>query len=187
MTATQTQAPTTHQGILDFVNEVAAMTTPDRIHWCTGSDEEWTELTDALVASGTFTRLDPAKKPNSFHCASDPSDVARVEDRTFICSVDEKDAGPTNNWMDPQEMKALMRKLYAGCMTGRTMYVIPFVMGHLEAEHPMFGVEITDSAYVTASMRRRTLTPVRAITRMETTTYSESVISTPNIGFSALR
>ncbi|MGA8245701.1 MAG: phosphoenolpyruvate carboxykinase (GTP) [Nocardioides sp.] len=146
-------AATTHQGILDFVNEVAELTTPDRIHWCTGSDEEWTELTDTLVATGTFTRLDPAKKPNSFHCASDPSDVARVEDRTFICSVEEKDAGPTNNWMAPDEMKDIMRGLYAGCMKGRTMYVIPFVMGHLEAEHPMFGVEITDSAYVTVSMR----------------------------------
>src|SRR6476659_6088487 len=152
MTA-ETQAPTTHQGILDFVNEVAAMTQPDSIHWCTGSDEEWTELTDALVSTGTFTRLNPAIKPNSFYAASDPIDVARVEDRTYICSVDEKDCGPTNNWMDPNEMKAIMRDLYEGCMRGRTMYVIPFVMGHLEAEKPMFGVEITDSAYVTASMR----------------------------------
>src|SRR3954471_10955430 len=146
-------APNSHQGILHFVHEVAALQTPDRIHWCTGSDEEWTELTDALVAAGTFTQLDPAKKPNSFHCASDPSDVARVEDRTYICSVEEKDAGPTNNWMAPDEMKDIMRGLYAGCMKGRTMYVIPFVMGHLEAEQPMFGVEITDSAYVTVSMR----------------------------------
>ncbi len=146
-------APTTHQGILDFVNEVAAMTRPARIHWCTGSDEEWTELTDALTSTGTFTRLNPAIKPNSFYAASDPTDVARVEDRTYICSVDEKDCGPTNNWMAPDEMKALMRKLYDGCMAGRTMYVIPFVMGHLEAEKPMFGIEITDSAYVTASMR----------------------------------
>ena len=93
------EQPTTHQGILDFVNEVAAMTQPDRIHWCTGSDEEWTELTDALVSTGTFTRLNPAIKPNSFHAASDPIDVARVEDRTYICSVDEKDAGPpTTGW-----------------------------------------------------------------------------------------
>jgi phosphoenolpyruvate carboxykinase (GTP) len=158
---------TTHQGILDFVAEVAAMTTPDRIHWCTGSDEEWTELTDALVASGTFTRLDPAKKPNSFHARTDPTDVARVEDRTFICSVDEKDAGPTNNWMDPDEMKAIMRGLYAGCMRGRTMYVIPFVMGHLEAEKPMFGVEITDSAYVTASMRVMARMGTHVLRRME--------------------
>ena len=146
-------APTTHQGILDFVNEVAAMTRPARIHWCTGSDEEWTQLTDALVSTGTFTRLNPAIKPNSFHAASDPTDVARVEDRTYICSVDEKDCGPTNNWMAPDEMKAIMRTLYAGSMAGRTMYVIPFVMGHLDADKPMFGIEITDSAYVTASMR----------------------------------
>ena len=123
------------------------------MHWCTGSDEEWAELTDALVASGTFTRLNPEKKPNSFWARTDPTDVARVEDRTFICSVEEKDAGPTNNWMDPNEMKAIMTDLYRGCMRGRTMYVIPFVMGHVEAEEPMFGVEITDSAYVVASMR----------------------------------
>jgi phosphoenolpyruvate carboxykinase (GTP) len=166
MTA-QTQAPTSHQGILDFVNEVAELTTPDHIHWCTGSDEEWTELTDALVASGTFTRLNPQIKPNSFHARTDPTDVARVEDRTFICSVDEKDAGPTNNWMDPNEMKAIMRKLYAGCMKGRTMYVIPFVMGHLEAEKPMFGVEITDSAYVTASMRVMARMGTNVLRKME--------------------
>src|SRR5690242_62310 len=147
------EAPTTHQAILSWVEQIAELTQPDEVQWCTGSDEEWTELTDALVASGTFVRLDENKKPNSFWARTDPTDVARVEDRTFICSVDEKDAGPTNNWMDPNEMKALMRKLYAGCMTGRTMYVIPFVMGHLEAEKPMFGVEITDSAYVVASMR----------------------------------
>ena len=140
MTAETTQdrgtAPTTHEGILSWVNEIAELTRPRDVRWCTGSDEEWTELTDALVATGTFTRLDETKKPNSFHCASDPTDVARVEDRTFICSVDEKDAGPTNNWMDPLEMKAIMRELYEGSMRGRTMYVIPFVMGHLEAEQP---------------------------------------------------
>ncbi|QWF22524.1 phosphoenolpyruvate carboxykinase (GTP) [Nocardioides sp. LMS-CY] len=154
MTATHaTTTPTTHRGILDFVEEIAALTRPDRIHWCTGSDEEWAELTDTLVATGTFTRLDPAIKPNSFHAASDPTDVARVEDRTYICSVDERDAGPTNNWMAPDEMKRIMRGLYDGCMRGRTMYVIPFVMGHLDAERPMFGIEVTDSAYVTASMR----------------------------------
>ena len=145
--------PTTHQGIVDFVNEVAELTQPDRIQWCTGSDEEWTELTEPLMATGTFTQLNPAIKPNSFYAASDPIDVARVEDRTYICSVDERDAGPTNNWMPPEEMKELMRGLYAGCMRGRTMYVIPFVMGHLDAEKPMFGIEVTDSAYVTASMR----------------------------------
>jgi len=153
MTAiSETSAPTTHQGILAWVNEIAELTQPDNIHWCTGSDEEWEQLTAALEGTGTFTRLNPEIKPNSFHAASDPTDVARVEDRTYICSVDEKDCGPTNNWMDPTEMKTLMRGLYAGCMKGRTMYVIPFVMGHLDAEKPMFGVELTDSAYVTVSM-----------------------------------
>ena len=154
MTATsETSAPTTHQGILAWVNEIAELTQPDSIHWCTGSDEEWEQLTAALEGTGTFTRLNPEIKPNSFHAASDPTDVARVEDQTFICSVDEKDCGPTNNWMDPEKMKDLMRGLYAGCMKGRTMYVIPFVMGHLDAEKPMFGIELTDSAYVTVSMR----------------------------------
>src|SRR6188472_2095658 len=148
-----TNPPTSHAGIASWVAEVAELTQPDRVHWCTGSDEEWVELTDALVATGTFTRLNEEKKPNSFYAASDPTDVARVEDRTFICSVDEKDCGPTNNWMDPQEMKAIMTDLYRGCMRGRTMFVIPFVMGHLESETPMFGVEITDSAYVVVSMR----------------------------------
>jgi phosphoenolpyruvate carboxykinase (GTP) len=144
--------PTTHEGILTWVNEVAELTQPADIHWCTGSPEEWVMLTDSLVESGTFVRLDESKKPNSFWAASDPTDVARVEDRTFICSAEEKDAGPTNNWMDPNEMKAIMTDLYRGCMKGRTMYVIPFVMGHLDAEQPMFGVEITDSAYVAVSM-----------------------------------
>ena len=166
-TQAATTHPTTHQGIVDFVEEIAALTQPDRIHWCTGSDDEWTELTEALVATGTFTRLNPAIKPNSFYAASDPIDVARVEDRTFICSVDERDAGPTNNWMDPNEMKALMRGLYDGCMRGRTMYVIPFVMGHLDAEKPMFGVEITDSAYVTVSMRVMARMGTSVLKRME--------------------
>ncbi len=166
-TATSEGPATTHEGILAFVNEVAELTTPDRVYWCTGSDEEWVELTDALVATGTFTRLDEKKKPNSFYAASDPTDVARVEDRTYICSVEEKDCGPTNNWMDPNEMKSIMRKLYAGCMKGRTMYVIPFVMGHLEAEHPMFGVEITDSAYVTASMKVMARMGTNVLRKME--------------------
>jgi phosphoenolpyruvate carboxykinase (GTP) len=144
-------APTTHARLLQWVQEVAELTQPDAVRWCDGSDEEWNRLTDELVEAGTFVKL--AKKPNSFWCASDPSDVARVEGRTFICSVDEADAGPTNNWMAPDEMKQVMTDLYRGSMRGRTMYVIPFVMGHLEAESPMFGVEITDSAYVVVSMR----------------------------------
>jgi phosphoenolpyruvate carboxykinase (GTP) len=164
---THSTAPTSHAGIAAWVSEVAGLTRPDRVHWCTGSDDEWTELTDALVATGTFTRLNPDKKPNSFHAASDPTDVARVEDRTYICSVDEKDCGPTNNWMDPAEMKAIMTGLYDGCMRGRTMYVIPFVMGHLESDTPMFGVEITDSAYVVASMRVMARMGSNVLRRME--------------------
>jgi phosphoenolpyruvate carboxykinase (GTP) len=142
----------TYTKLQDWVDEVAALTKPADIYWCEGSPEEWVRITDKLVEAGTFKRLNEEKKPNSFYCASDPNDVARVEDRTYICSVEEKDAGPTNNWMAPSDMKKLMTELYDGCMQGRTMYVIPFVMGHLESEHPMFGVEITDSAYVVASM-----------------------------------
>src|SRR4051812_4245217 len=147
-----TQRHTTHAGLSAWVEQVAELTQPRDIRWITGSPEEWTELTDQLVASGTFVRLDESKKPNSFYCASDPSDVARVEGQTYICSVEEKDSGPTNNWMAPEQMKARMTELYRGSMQGRTMYVIPFVMGHLEATVPMFGVEITDSAYVVVSM-----------------------------------
>ncbi|QWC86457.1 phosphoenolpyruvate carboxykinase (GTP) [Nocardioidaceae bacterium] len=166
-TTSSSNAPTSHQGIAAWVAEIAELTTPDSIHWVTGSDEEWTQLTDSLVETGTFTRLNPDIKPNSFHCASDPSDVARVEDRTYICSVEERDAGPTNNWMDPGEMKEIMRGLYAGCMKGRTMYVVPFVMGHLDAAEPMFGVEITDSAYVVASMRVMARMGTHVLRRME--------------------
>ncbi|GIE79498.1 phosphoenolpyruvate carboxykinase [GTP] [Actinoplanes philippinensis] len=148
-----TQPPTSHPRLLAWIDEVAALTTPDRIVWCDGSEAEWTRLTDELVDSGALVRLDDKKKPNSFWARTDPSDVARVEERTFICSVDEADAGPTNNWMDPAEMKQLMTGLYRGCMRGRTMYVVPFCMGPLDAAEPMFGVELTDSPYVVASMR----------------------------------
>jgi phosphoenolpyruvate carboxykinase (GTP) len=163
----QSDGSTSHSRLAAWVAEVAALTTPERISWVTGSDQEWKTLTDGLVASGTFTRLNEDIKPNSFHCASDHSDVARVEDRTFICSVEEKDAGPTNNWMAPDQMKTIMEHLYRGSMTGRTMYVIPFIMGRLNAEDPKFGVEITDSAYVVVSMRVMALCGTGVLNRIE--------------------
>jgi phosphoenolpyruvate carboxykinase (GTP) len=145
------RAPTTHTRLLSWVREVAELTAPDRVVWCDGSDAEWHRLTTKLVKAGTLKRL--SKKPNSFWAASDPDDVARVEERTFICSKDPADAGPTNNWMHPDEMKSIMTELYRGCMRGRTMYVIPFCMGPVSAEEPMLGVEITDSEYVAVSMK----------------------------------
>ena len=145
-------APTRHAALLQWVREVAELTTPERVVWCDGSALEWRTLTSELVAAGTLVPLDPTLRPNSFWARTDPTDVARVEECTFICSVDEADAGPTNNWMDPGQMKATMTELYRGCMRGRTMYVIPFCMGQLTAARPMFGVEITDSAYVVVSM-----------------------------------
>ena len=140
-----------HAQLRNWIEEIAAITKPDAVYICDGSESEWNRITTRLVESGTLVRL--KKKPNSFWCASDPSDVARVEDRTFICSTNESDAGPTNNWMAPAEMKKIMTGLYDGAMSGRTMFVIPFCMGPLNSKNPMFGVQITDSAYVVASMK----------------------------------
>ena len=165
---TEKQAATRLPELAKWVEEIADLTQPDAVVWCDGSDDEWDRLTGLLVENGTFTRLNPALRPNSFWCRSRiPRDVARVEDRTFICSEREQDAGPTNNWIAPEEMRETFGEIFDGCMRGRIMYVVPFCMGPLGGEISQLGVEITDSPYVVVSMRIMTRMGAAALAAIE--------------------
>ncbi len=157
---------TTNQALKQWIEEVTALTQPDTVHWCDGSDAEYGSLIKTMVADGTMEELDQKKWPNCYYHRSDPQDVARVEHLTFICSEKEEDAGPNNNWADPEEMKDKLKGLFDGCMKGRTMYVVPYCMGPISSPHSKIGVEVTDSAYVAANMKIMTRMGTQALEKL---------------------
>jgi phosphoenolpyruvate carboxykinase (GTP) len=172
------EAPTSNAALIDWVRSIARLTQPERIVWCDGSQQEWDRVTDEMVAQGTLIRLDPAKRPNSFLARSAPSDVARVENRTFIASVRREDAGPTNRWREPQGLRDELETAFQDSMRGRTMYVVPFAMGPLDSPFVQYGVELTDSPYVVASMRIMTRMGADVLKRIdEDTPYVPAVHS----------
>jgi GTP-dependent phosphoenolpyruvate carboxykinase len=158
---------TTHKALQEWIDEVAELTQPERIHWCDGSDAEYRELTELLLATGGFIELNQQTHPGCYLHRSDPADVARVEHLTFVCTSQEADAGPNNNWMAPAEARGKMKDLFRGCMKGRTMYVVPYCMGPIDSPLSRCGVEITDSAYVAVNMNIMTRMGDAALRRIE--------------------
>ncbi|HEV8669251.1 MAG TPA: phosphoenolpyruvate carboxykinase, partial [Candidatus Limnocylindria bacterium] len=160
------EAPTTNRHLLSWVDEMARMCKPDRIYWCDGSDEEAKLLTEEAISDGVFIPLNPEKRPRSFYSRSNPNDVARTEELTFVCTPTKAEAGPTNNWMDPEEARRKLAAIYDGAMKGRTMYVIPYLMGSPDSPFAMIGVELTDSIYVALNMRIMSLIGKVALDRL---------------------